>query len=183
MKRVTASFFAVSAVMLAISMEGRAQDRPAQAPASADPRASLKAGFRDAGSVARNMELVSTMPKPQGFFDPKAPAGSPAPARTGRGRAGGGAAAAAGTPAAPAGTPAAGTAAAIPAEPERPQTGNPPNPPPNAPPAPAAQGLNFSNSDMAFRRADMFLGNFNGFNTYDIESPKKPRLIDTKSHS
>src|SRR4030095_9783786 len=35
----------------------------------------------------------------------------------------------------------------------------------------------FANSDMAFRKADMFLGNFNGFNTYDIESPKKPRLL------
>jgi hypothetical protein len=30
---------------------------------------------------------------------------------------------------------------------------------------------------MAFRRADMFLGSFNGFNTYDIETPKKPRLL------
>ena len=30
---------------------------------------------------------------------------------------------------------------------------------------------------MAFRRADMFLGSFNGFNTYDIETPKKPRLM------
>ena len=26
-------------------------------------------------------------------------------------------------------------------------------------------------------KADMFIGNFNGFNTYDIESPKKPRLL------
>ena len=43
--------------------------------------------------------------------------------------------------------------------------------------AAAGGGLNFANSDMAFRRADMFLGNFNGFNTYDIETPKKPRLL------
>ena len=171
MRRVAASLFAVSAVTLTLSMQGSAQDRPAPA-ASTDPRATLKAGFRDAGSVARHMELVSTMPKPQGFFDPKAPAGSPAPPRTGRGGRAGGAA----EPAASA-APAAGAAAAEAPAPAQPQTGPEPAPPPNRPPQPAAQGLNFSNSDLAFRRADMFIGNFNGFNTYDIESPKKPRLL------
>ena len=40
-----------------------------------------------------------------------------------------------------------------------------------------ASSLDFANSDLAFRRADMFLGNFNGFNAYDIESPKKPRVL------
>src|SRR6185436_7979452 len=54
---------------------------------------------------------------------------------------------------------------------------------PGAPAAAAAagrggpRGLDLANSDLAFRRADMFLGNFNGFNTYDIETPKKPRLL------
>ncbi|HEU5432549.1 MAG TPA: hypothetical protein VFU81_12850, partial [Thermomicrobiales bacterium] len=38
-------------------------------------------------------------------------------------------------------------------------------------------GLDFANSDLAFRRADMFVGNFNGFNTYDIETPRRPRLM------
>ena len=148
MKRFAASLFAVSAVTLAISIDTRAQDKPAAPPAqSTDPRAALKAGFRDAGQVARHMELVSTMPKPQGFFDPKAPAGSASPPR-----------------------------AAQPAA--QPQTGPEPAAPANRPPQPQqGQGLNFSNSDIAFRRADMFLGNFNGFNTYDIESPKKPRLL------
>ena len=42
-----------------------------------------------------------------------------------------------------------------------------------------AAALNFANSDLAFRKADMFLGNFNGFNTYDIESPKKLRVLAT----
>jgi hypothetical protein len=37
--------------------------------------------------------------------------------------------------------------------------------------------LDFANSDIAFRRADLFLGNFNGFNIYDIETPKKPRVL------
>jgi hypothetical protein len=180
MKRVAASLFAVSAVMLAVSIDGRAQDRPVPPP-STDPRATLKAGFRDAGQVARNMELVSTMPKPQGFFDPKAPAGSPAPPRTGRGGQGGANAANPANPAVPpastSGLPPSPSQPPASPETERPQTGNPPNPPPGTPPPAGSQGLNFSNSDIAFRRADMFLGNFNGFNTYDIESPKKPRLL------
>ncbi len=40
-----------------------------------------------------------------------------------------------------------------------------------------ASSLDFANSDIAFRRADLFLGNFNGFNIYDIETPKKPRVL------
>jgi len=40
-----------------------------------------------------------------------------------------------------------------------------------------ASSLDFANSDLAFRRADLFLGNFNGFNIYDIETPKKPRVL------
>jgi hypothetical protein len=37
--------------------------------------------------------------------------------------------------------------------------------------------LNFSNSDLAFSGSLVFIGNFNGFNTYDIETPKKPQLF------
>jgi len=37
-------------------------------------------------------------------------------------------------------------------------------------------GLNFANSDLAFRKELLFLGSFNGFNFYDIEDPRKPRL-------
>ncbi len=35
----------------------------------------MKPGLRDAGIAAKNMELVATLGKPEGFFDPKAPAG------------------------------------------------------------------------------------------------------------
>ena len=97
MTRTTASLWAAAAMAMVFTIQGTAQDRPAAAtapPQSTDPRASLKAGFRDAGQVARHLELVSTMPKPSGFFDPKAPAGSPAAPRTGR-RGGGAANAAA----------------------------------------------------------------------------------------
>ncbi|WP_306251316.1 DUF305 domain-containing protein [Parvularcula sp. IMCC14364] len=44
---------------------------------SEDPRVGLAAGFRDAGEAISNLELVATLPKPQGFFDPENPAGLP----------------------------------------------------------------------------------------------------------
>ena len=77
-RRVTALawMLCLSAAILILAVQGRAQQRPASA-ASKDPRVGLKAGLRDAGQAARNMELVSSVPKPQGFFDPKAQAGTP----------------------------------------------------------------------------------------------------------
>jgi hypothetical protein len=39
----------------------------------------LKPGFHNAAVAARNMELVASLPKPRGFFDPAAPAGAPTP--------------------------------------------------------------------------------------------------------
>jgi hypothetical protein len=63
-------------VWLAAAIEGGAQ----QAPASpSDPRIGLKAGLRDAGEAARNMKRIASLPKPEGFFDPSAPAGPPTP--------------------------------------------------------------------------------------------------------
>ena len=46
-------------------------------------------------------------------------------------------------------------------------------------PAPqrSASGLNFANSDLAFSGSLVFIGNFNGFNSYDIETAKKPQLF------
>jgi uncharacterized protein (DUF305 family) len=41
---------------------------------STDPRATLAAGFRDAGQAISNMRLVTAMAKPAGFFDPANPA-------------------------------------------------------------------------------------------------------------
>src|SRR2546427_6310563 len=125
----------VAAVVLFVGLEGRAQQRPA---AANDPRIGLKPGLRDAGEAARNMERIASLPKPEGFFDPKAPGGAPTP-------------------------------------PER----DPNLPPldPNAPPDPRfANFLAFANSDLAFSGTHLFMGNFNGFNTYDIERPGKPKL-------
>ncbi|MBT8079159.1 MAG: DUF305 domain-containing protein [Gammaproteobacteria bacterium] len=44
---------------------------------SDDPRAGLSAGFDDAGQALMNLELVATLPKPPGFYDPRNPAEIP----------------------------------------------------------------------------------------------------------
>ena len=170
MKAVDQRILCFSAALLVASAVGFAQNPPQNPPAappdgptaainSNDPRVGLKPGYRNAGVAAKNMELLANVPKP-GPFEPKdilegAPIATP---DAGRGSAA--------TP--PPATP--------PATPEQPAAAT------AAPPAPPAgrggpRGLDFANSDLAFRRADMFLGNFNGFNTYDIETPKKPRLL------
>jgi hypothetical protein len=131
-----------------------------------DPRVGLKPGFRDAGEAARNLELVASLPKADGFFDPKAPAGTPtAPEREGRG----------GRRGDPEGDPAAGR-------------GTPPAEGGAAPEAGGRRGggrrgggggsgLNFANSDLAFKGDHLWMGNYHGFNTYAIEDATKPRLI------
>jgi hypothetical protein len=37
--------------------------------------------------------------------------------------------------------------------------------------------LNFANSDLAFQGNHVFLGNFSGFNIYDVENTRKPRVV------
>ena len=44
---------------------------------SADARAGLSPGFEDAGQALMNLELIASLPKPPGFFDPANPAGLP----------------------------------------------------------------------------------------------------------
>ncbi len=130
-----------------------AQSRPAaQRP---DPRVGLKAGIRDAGQAIKNLELVASLPKPAGFFDPQAPLGRPTPPES-----------------APATTPAAAPSASGVA---------PAAAPPATPPAPfdpaVANRLDFSNSDIAFDGHRLFMGSFHGYNVYDIEESKNPKLL------
>ncbi|MGB2713861.1 MAG: hypothetical protein WBC51_06755 [Vicinamibacterales bacterium] len=151
MKGLLTRGFAVSAVICSFLLVAGAQERPG----SSDPRVGLKPGLRDAGHAARNLELVATLPKPEGFFDPKAPAGQPtAPEREGRGRGGEG-------------------ADDNPRSPEQERAGQGEG----TPPRPQRGGLSFANSDLAFKGEHLFIGNFNGFNTYNIEDTKKPKLI------
>ena len=128
----------MSLLLVCVGVTGGAQERRGSTPA-ADPRVGLKAGLRDAGEAAKNMERVATLPKPEGFFDPKAPGGTPTP-------------------------------------PER--DPNLPPPDPNEPPDPRfANMLGFANSDLAFSGTHLFMGNFHGFNTYDVEIARKPKLL------
>jgi len=119
-----------------------AADIAAQPPESHanDPRVGLKAGLRNAGVAARNLELVASLPKPAGFFDPAAPAGSAIPP---------------------------------PVDDKLPAT----DPAVVASRAAMTKILSFSNSDLAFDGKYAVLGSFHGFNTYDIESAGKPRLV------
>ena len=101
----------VAAVCVAVVAVGALQVSAQQAPpAPTDPRVGLKAGLKDAGMAAKNIELLANMPRPENFGDPM------------------------------------------------------------------AGGLNFANSDLAFKDSTLFLGNFYGFNFYDIEDPRKIRL-------
>ena len=100
-------------------------------PSTTDPRANLKAGVRDAGVAAWNMELVANLPKPEGFFDPAAPPGF------------------------------------VP----------PPLPEGSPRPAPNPNALSFTNSDLAFSGNHVIVGNYHGFNTYNIERANRPQLI------
>ena len=160
--------FSALALTLAAAMIGRAQERPAPA-APADPRIGLKAGVRDAGVAARNLELVASLPKPEGFFDPGAPAGVPeAPER------GGGAAASA---PAPAGTAAPAPPTTTPAEATPPSGTETPAAPVSGRGSRPPGDLSFANSDLSFGGDALFSGNFHGFNAYTIEDPRRPRLL------
>lgn len=144
----------VSALVLAVAAAGA---QTPQAPtASKDPRVGLKAGLKDAGVAALNMELVANLPKPPGFFDPKEPAGSPTEAEK------------------PEVKTDPNKPAAPPAEEAKPETGKPAA---KKPAAASGSGLNFANSDLAFRGNHLFAGNFSGFNVYDISNPAKTQLI------
>src|SRR4051812_16088297 len=78
MRSAFATCLCLSAVLLLVVIEGGAQERSGAAGA-ADPRVGLKPGLRDAGEAARNMKRIASLPKPEGFFDPSAPAGGPVP--------------------------------------------------------------------------------------------------------
>ena len=79
MRSVFATCLGLAVVSLLVALEGGAQERPAPTATTNDPRVGLKAGLRDAGEAAKNMKRIATLPKPEGFFDPKAPGGEPTP--------------------------------------------------------------------------------------------------------
>jgi len=140
--------FSAPAMLAAVVATGAQVERESPpAAAAADPRVGLKPGFTDAGVAARNLELVVAVPKPEGFFDPKAPGGEPMPPER---------------------------------EPEEEEKEEKENEPATKKEDPAEEArrssfLNFANSDLAFSRDRLFVGNFHGFNTYNIEDPTTPQ--------
>jgi hypothetical protein len=100
------------------------------------------------------MQRVATLPKPDGFFDPKSPSGEPIPPEQ--------ATQAAATPRADGGNGATSPDGDDDAA--------------SAATRPGAR-ITFANSDLAFSGDMLFVGNFHGFNAYDIENAVKPRLL------
>lgn len=148
----------LSAVVTILVMPLAAQQAvPAGTAGGSDPRVGLAAGYEDAGEAALHMELVAHVPRPEGFFDPASPAGQPTPLPSRE-------------------------------EPE-PEPKPKPEPEPEAatkaddtaetkkPAPPPFTGLNFANSDLAFAGDYLFIGNFNGFNVYDVSTPARPALV------
>src|SRR6266849_8254253 len=105
MRSVSATCLGLSVVSLFVVLDGGAQERPAPTATTNDPRVGLKAGLRDAGEAASNLERIASLPKPDGFFDPKAPGGNPSPPEPAPSAPGGAPAAAGAAPAQSGGTP------------------------------------------------------------------------------
>ncbi|MCL6249758.1 DUF305 domain-containing protein [Altererythrobacter sp. KTW20L] len=129
---------------------------------SDDPRATLMAGFLDAGEAISNMRHVAFLQKPAGFFDPANPSGMlpklpPEEAEEGVADAHSGHADHAGH-----------MAAADPAEPVEP-----------AEPRFAERSglLDFANTDLAFAGDVLVAGNYHGFNAYRLGDDGMPQLI------
>ena len=115
----------------------------------ADERSSLSPGLQDAGQAEWNMELVHALPMPDGFFDPDAmfdPAAFGAAMRA-RQEA----------------QEAAEDAGEDISEDE-------------LPPLPRYVPLALANTDIAFSGDHMFVGNYHGFNVYDITVDGAPEL-------
>lgn len=142
---------------------------------SPDPRGGLSAGFRDAGEAISNLSLVVSLPKPPGFFDPENPSGLP-PIKPKKDE----------TKMAEDGhddhadhaehdqeeadTP---EAAAETAGREDEQSNQKTEWGERSP------QLSFSNTDMAFAGDLMVVGNYHGFNIYDLSESETPTLISS----
>jgi hypothetical protein len=148
MSRVARRVFGAAVLSMGVVLAGLAQGPPGNGSGPrTDPRVGLKAGLRDAGQAAWNLELGASLPKPGGFFDPGAPAGAPTPPEVREGE---------DEDAADAKLPEAEAARRR---------------------ASRSAQLAFANSDLAFRGEHLFVGSFHGFNTYDIEDPTRASLV------
>ncbi len=126
---------------------------------SSDPRATLTAGFRDAGQAISGLRLLAALPKPAGFFDPKNPAdlAPPKPKK----------AAVDGDPE-PAKADVADTAGPMRGKDEDKTQFSERSP-----------LLDFANTDMAFSGDRLVVGNYHGFNIYQLARDGMPNLVSS----
>ncbi|WP_260483795.1 DUF305 domain-containing protein [Sphingomicrobium flavum] len=117
---------------------------------SADPRVGLAAGFRDAGEAISNLQLVAALPKPAGFFDPANPAGLPAVKPSDD-------------------------------EDESDDESRDDDGQDNEGTAWHERSplLSFSQTDMAFQGDKIFVGNYHGFNIYQLDGNGIPQLLSS----
>jgi uncharacterized protein (DUF305 family) len=125
---------------------------------SSDPRAGLAAGFENAGEAILNLELVASLRKPSGFFDPGNPSGLPLKRL---------AALAAG--AAESADDAAQRGEDDEEDEQDEEDGDGGNK--------RSPLLSFSNTDMAFRDDVMVAGSYHGFNVYRLGEDGIPELM------
>ena len=112
---------------------------------SDDPRAGLQPGFEDAGQAMLNLELVASLPRPPGFFDPENPADLP--------------------PEPPPDDDAGEAAGEVADDPED-DAGDDAE---DAADWERRPLLSFANTDMAFRDDVLFAGSYHGFNVYRLD--------------
>ncbi len=117
---------------------------------SSDPRATLAAGFKDAGEAAMNLKLVASLPKPAGFFDPKNPSGLP-PIKPKKGN-------------------------DTEKESDNTDDGQSLD---NTQWSDRSPLLSFSNTDMAFQDDIMVAGSYHGFNIYKLQEDGTPKLYSS----
>nr|WP_294847577.1 DUF305 domain-containing protein [uncultured Sphingomonas sp.] len=115
-----------------------------------DPRETLKAGYRDAGQAISNLTLLAALPKPPGFFDPANPAGYP-PEKAKKGDK-----ASKGLVFDPEGQTNEGTEWSD-----------------------RSPLLSFAQTDMAFSGDKLFVGNYHGFNVYQIDTAGIPHQVSS----
>ena len=124
---------------------------------SDDPRAGLVAGFENAGEALLNLELVASLAKPAGFFDPANPAGLP-PKRLQAIK-----------------NQNAGKEDPEAAETEEGAEGEDDDDDDDE----RSPLLSFANTDMAFSGDVLVAGNYHGFNIYRLTEGAEPKLLSS----
>ena len=156
---------------------------------SPDPRVDLAAGFDDAEQVSFNMQLLVSLPKPAGFFDPEYPEGRP---RFERGNRRGGDRPESDGPAAPQAADADEQTEAEDAEAQavladvaevdgaaETAVADAGDEAEDEDDGPRPSLLNFGNTDLVFAGDVVVAGNYHGFNAYDISDPGSPELLSS----